>query len=76
MFPKSLIPTQKQQQQIRNKCSQNHTSQSFFFQTTNQKLLLMKIESQNFEVQNNGLANETQKEMLPKSLIPTQKQQQ
>jgi hypothetical protein len=43
------------------------------FQTTNQKLLLAKIESQNFEVRNNGLANETQKEILPKSLIPTQK---
>lgn len=27
MFPKSLIPTQKWQQQIRNKFSQNHTSQ-------------------------------------------------
>jgi hypothetical protein len=46
------------------------------FQTTNQKLLLAKIESKNFEVRNNGLANETQKEMLPKSFIPTQKQQQ
>jgi hypothetical protein len=33
---------------------------------------LAEIESQNFEVRNNGLANETQKEMLPKSLIPTQ----
>jgi hypothetical protein len=41
------------------------------FQTTNQKLLLVKVESQNFEVR-----KWTQKEMLPKSLIPTQKQQQ
>ncbi len=62
------------QMNLKSKCFQNHSYNSKPIEKKRkEKLLLVKTKSLDFEIQNNG-CNEPQEQVLPKSIILTQKQ--
>jgi hypothetical protein len=73
--PNLEVQTMDLQMNLKNKCFQNHLYNSKpIKKKRKEKLLLVKTKSLDFEIQNNG-CNEPQEQGLPKSIIPTQKQQ-
>jgi hypothetical protein len=76
--PNLEVQTMDLQMNLKNKCFQNHSYNSKPIETKKKfnflKILLVKTKSLDFEIQNNG-CNEPQEQVLPKSIIPTQKQQ-